>query len=310
MYELKECNLCKGKSLLTIYSQNIDYKQPWFKFIEPCNFPLLIEGKLCRSCGWIFKNFVYDSDELSRLYNFDENVISAEAEILADKNAKYRGLRIFQTVEPWLPSEGKVLDVGGRNGELMQTILEKGFKVTVLDMDAGSPISPLILKIRSPFLAWNEDKYDLVTMSHVLEHTESPGDFLVHARKLMKKDGIIFIEVPSELITCLIKRHVGDHRHLSYFTRETLRAYLKSSGFNCLSCKLLVDVVGSKIPIIRAVARKIENKDIPVPFNPDKYSLFRSIADLLHPLPYYSRLFRFAPFEILGKSKDETLNSL
>ena len=302
MRQLTECNLCKGNSLFTLYSQTISYNNPWSEFIEERNFPLLIEGKICLSCGWIFKNLVYDSEELARLYNFKEEGLSAEAELMGDKNAKYRGLRIFQTVEPWLSSAGNVLDVGGRNGELMETFLEKGFKVSVLDMDAGRPISPQMLKIRSPFLAWDADMYDLITMSHVLEHTESPGAFLDHARKLLKEDGIIFIEVPSELFTCLIKRHVGDHRHLSYFTRETLRAYLKSSGFDCLSCELLIDVVGSKIPLLRAVARKVEDVGIMEPLTPGKSAFFRSIADVLHPLPWFSRIFRNASFGRSGKS--------
>lgn len=296
MYRLIECGLCKGKSLFTLYSQAISYSEPWSEFMGESNFPLMIEGKICRSCGWIFKDLAYKAEELARLYNLWEGNLSVEAEMLADKNAEYRGRRIFQTVEPWLSSVGNVLDVGGRNGELMQSFLEKGFKVTVLDMDAGRPISPQIVKVRSPFLAWGAGKYDLVTMSHVLEHTESPDGFLAHARTLLKENGILFVEVPSELLTCLIRRHVGDHRHLCYFTRETLRAYLRSTGFECVSCELLVDTVGTQIPLIRAVARKAENYGTLGLFKPRRGALFRSLKDLLHPLPWLCRISKGAWF--------------
>lgn len=290
MYRLIECKLCRGRSLFTLYSQAINYAAPWSGFLERSNFPLTMQGKICSSCGWIFKDIGYDAEELARLYNLKDDAVSAEAEMLADKNAKYRGLRIFQTVEPWLPPVGKVLDVGGRNGELMQTFLDRGFEVSVLDMDAGHPISPAISKIRSPFLAWDADRFDLLTMSHVLEHTESPGDFLSHARQLLKEDGLVFVEVPSELLTCLIKRHVGDHRHLCYFTRETLKAYLEISGFECLSCKLLVDLVGSRIPLLRAVARK-GRANAPIgALRANRGALIRSLAEVLHPLPWLARV--------------------
>tara|TARA_B110000971_G_C19607799_1_gene318993 strand:- start:65 stop:433 length:369 start_codon:yes stop_codon:yes gene_type:complete len=91
MYQLKKCNLCKGKSLFTLYSQSISHNKPWSDFIEKRNFPLLIEGKLCRSCGWIFKDSVFNSDELNQLYNFEDERVSLEAELLADKTSKYRG---------------------------------------------------------------------------------------------------------------------------------------------------------------------------------------------------------------------------
>ncbi len=289
MFRLTECRLCKGRSLFTLYRQTIDYSSPWTEFLERSNFPLTVQGKICTSCGWIFKDIGYDAEELARLYNLEEEAASAEAEMLAGENAKYRGLRIFQTVEPWLPSTGKILDVGGRNGELMQTFLERGFEVSVLDMDAGHPASPGISKIRAPFLAWDANGFDLLTMSHVLEHTESPGGFLSHARQLLKEDGLVFVEVPSELLTCLIRRHVGDHRHLCYFTRETLNAFLEIAGFECLSCKLLVDLVGSRIPLLRAVARKEGGAPIGT-FRAKRGALIRSLSDVLHPLPWLARV--------------------
>ena len=294
MYHLTECSLCKGNSFFTLYSETVAYQKPWSDFLDVKNFPLTMRGKVCRSCGWIFKDPVYDIDELARLYNLKEETVSAEAGLLADKNASYRGQRIFQSVEPWLLSVGKVLDVGGRNGELMQTFLERGFDVSVLDMDAGKPISPRISKIRSPFLEWNVQRYDLITMSHVLEHTESPGAFLAHAGRLLKEDGLLFIEVPSELLTCLIKRHVGDHRHLCYFTKETLKAYLAMSGYECLSCKLLVDLVGSRIPLLRAVAKKGRADATISTYRATRGAFIRSVAEVFHPLPWLSRVSGWA----------------
>lgn len=292
MKQLNQCNLCKGTKFLKLYSQKIENTKPWSEFIDPENFPFVVNAKMCRSCGWIFKDLVFNTGELEKLYNLKEEKTSTEAILLADKNAKYRGKRMFHTVKPWLSISGNILDVGGRNGELMETFLKEDYIISVLDMDAGDPVSSKINKIRSPFLEWEKDQYNLIVMSHVLEHTETPSDFLVHARKLLKEDGLIFIEVPSEMITCLIKRHVGDHRHLCYFTRETLRSCLELSGFECLSCELLIDVVGSEISILRAVGKKLNDSDVVKTSRPSKGAFLRSISDLFHPLPWLSRIFK------------------
>ena len=290
MKRLNKCNYCKGTRLINIYSQEIKCQKPWSNFIKLREFPFVINAKICASCGWIFKDYVFNSNELASLYNLDDEKLSEEAKSMADKNAKYRGKQMFKAVEKWMPKSGKILDVGGRNGELMETFLTEGYKISVLDMDAGEPISKEISKIRSPFLEWNKGQYDLITMSHVLEHTEKPRDFLMHSRQLLHDTGLIFIEVPSEMITCLIKRHVGDHRHLCYFTRETLKAYITSSGFECLYCELLIDVVGSRIPLLRAVGRKIDDHNFTKPSKENRYAFLRSITDLFHPLPWLSRI--------------------
>src|SRR6266568_3675558 len=83
MFRLTECRLCKGRSLFTLYRQTIDYSSPWTEFLERSNFPLTVQGKICTSCGWIFKDIGYDAEELARLYNLEEEAASAEAEMLA-----------------------------------------------------------------------------------------------------------------------------------------------------------------------------------------------------------------------------------
>jgi hypothetical protein len=210
MLKLKKCNLCTGKSFYTLYSQSVDYKMPWSDFIEEKEFPLLIEGKLCYSCSWMFKDLVFDSNKLNQLYNFEDDKVSLEAELLADKNSKYRGKRIFQTVAPWLSSTGTVLDVRGRN--------------------------------------------------------------------------------------C-------DHRHLSYFTRQTLRAYIKSSRFECLTCDLLIDFIGSKILLLRAAASKSKDHGIIEQLQSDRGAFIRSVLEVLHPSPWLSRIFKDTSVESIGTLK-------
>lgn len=288
MREIISCDLCGSAACATLYRKIITYSKPWSNFISSESFPLHISSELCLKCGWIFQNPSYETDELERLYNFESTILSEEANQMAAQNSEQRGEDLFLSLRQWLnPAAGSVLDVGGRNGELMESFVRKGYNVAVLDMDAGAPSDTTIQKIRLPFLKYYGEQYDVVTMLHVLEHTDSPREFLKHAHDLIKENGLLFIEVPSELLTPLVRRHVGDHRHLGYFTKQTLRAFLESSGFNCLSCSLEIGFVGSPLPVLRAVARKSLVTCAWVPY---RFMVLRSLVEALHPLPLFVRL--------------------
>lgn len=288
MHEIIACNLCGSTTFASLYRKTIPYSKPWSSFISSEHFPIRVRGDLCLACGWIFQNPSYEADELERLYNFASSTSSAEADQMAALNSERRGEEVFLSLHQWLkPALGSVLDIGGRNGELMGAFVRNGYIVTVLDMDGGEPSDPAVRKIRLPFLKYCGEQYDVATMLHVLEHTESPREFLRHAHNLIKENGLLFIEVPSELLTPLVLRHVGDHRHLGYFARQTLRAFLESSGFTCLSCSLEIGFVGSSLPVLKAVARKSLATGT---WKPRRFMVLRSLAEALHPLPLFVRV--------------------
>jgi len=100
------------------------------------------------------------------------------------------------------------------------------------------------------------------------------------------------VEVPSELLTCMIKRHAGDHRHLCYFTRQTLKSSLYLAGFDCLTCDLVLDVVGGRIPLLRAVGRKNATGTRSTNSVTGNYAVFKSILEVLHPKPWLNRILK------------------
>ena len=71
-------------------------------------------------------------------------------------------------------------------------------------------------------------------MSHVLEHSLRPLDWLAHAAKLLSPDGILAIAIPN---FGGIYRFLGERDpwiippvHLQFFTPRSLRRALESSG--------------------------------------------------------------------------------
>lgn len=87
---------------------------------------------------------------------------------------------------------------------------------------------------------YNERKYDIITMWHVLEHLPDPGKALNRVMQLLNPGGLIFIAVPNELsrlysLAALTKKKhpfgklgCDGEIHLTHYTPRVLLNFLKS----------------------------------------------------------------------------------
>ena len=83
-------------------------------------------------------------------------------------------------------------------------------------------------------------KYDLVTITHVLEHVYNPVKALKKANQLLEKDGKLILIVPNiESIGFKIFKNKWLHfypgRHLYYYSPQTITKLLEKSGFSVLN---------------------------------------------------------------------------
>jgi SAM-dependent methyltransferase len=73
-----------------------------------------------------------------------------------------------------------------------------------------------------------DQPFDLVVISHVLEHTSHPGDFIRECTRLLSPGGILFIEVP-----CKDYEHKPVvEPHLLFFDKEPMKLLLSKQGFD------------------------------------------------------------------------------
>lgn len=147
-----------------------------------------------------FKNlndgFGYDLDKALKKGNFFERV--------------FHRYRIF----PWLNKidyiDKKVLDVGCNTGILLIPLLEKGVDIVGVDIsknDITETRKKLQEKGFSPSLAlvadakklpFQENTFDIVLLSDILEHVSQPELVAKEAYRVIKKGGYIFVTVPNE----------------------------------------------------------------------------------------------------------------
>jgi 2-polyprenyl-3-methyl-5-hydroxy-6-metoxy-1,4-benzoquinol methylase len=138
---------------------------------------------------------------------------------------------------------GRLLDVGCGLGFFMKSAFDSGFDTYGIDISrravnyAGESFDLKADAIPIDELLMRGDKFDIITLWHVLEHFLNPGEELNKITKLLNDGGLCFIEVPNlRSLKFMLSRQKwigGNHPryHRTFFTRTTLERILKKSGF-------------------------------------------------------------------------------
>ena len=140
------------------------------------------------------------------------------------------------------PEPGSILDVGCGRGLMLSELARRGWKAVGVEMsEAASRHAREVLGLdvrvgELVSLHLPAASFDVVSFFHVLEHLADPDAALAEARRLLRPDGRLLVEVPNfgsfqSRLAGGRGFHVDAPRHLFHFTREALRASLERAGF-------------------------------------------------------------------------------
>ncbi|GAB2535353.1 class I SAM-dependent methyltransferase [Rhodanobacter koreensis] len=143
---------------------------------------------------------------------------------------------------PRRPENGRqLLDVGFGNGGFLKLAGEMGWSAQGIDFDpkavAVARVQGLDVRCASvDDLLQENARYDVITISHVIEHVYDPIQLLGTLYRLLKPGGYLWLETPN-LESAGARRFGPDWmaldppRHLMLFTPRSLRMSLEKAGF-------------------------------------------------------------------------------
>ncbi len=258
--ETIDCLNCRGRNLGP-FVQATDFEKP---------SGILYSLQQCQACGLVFENPRPTLEELPRYYS-NENYYSY-IELEKKKNQKigflerlrhtlfektmayyYGQQRSFlNTILAWVGKGrfgsiplnipmGKILDIGCGDGVFLDVVRKYGWEPhgVEINSDAAKRANALGMKVHAGDLlsaAYPANQFDLIRMWSVLEHTPNPKEVLAEILRILKKGGVLVLQVPN--IRSKAFEWFGPYwtgldlpRHLVHFSPETLQNLLRSVGF-------------------------------------------------------------------------------
>jgi 2-polyprenyl-3-methyl-5-hydroxy-6-metoxy-1,4-benzoquinol methylase len=242
----------------------------------------------CKKCGFCFTN-TCDINDLSVYYKSEYRVIRRESPTEAyidtmNKRAVAQIDFIRQSTPELDLQTADILEIGCGCGALLrQCGTGRGRKIGVegdnIMADFASTYATDADITNDIFRdkMFEESSFDVIMMSHVLEHIPNVRDFMQSLRHILKPDGYLFVEVPTEKKDYVVKiigiRKKGN-AHLLHFTSEHLSKTLAKFGFKVVRCSTFTAnydewVAGKKPPLdfarsfpdgihIRCIARVVK----------------------------------------------------
>ena len=160
----------------------------------------------------------------------------------------------YRRIEHLLSEPLRILDVGSGGGEFAFLLKGLGHHVKGIEPNKGYAeysIREYGLDVDVGFIQGAElprESFDLITLWHVLEHTENPCDVLARLHNLLKPHGVLVIEVPNVEARCQSPNSTFHEAHIFNFNLATLQRLAEKAGFTEISTSTSAD--GGTIAVI------------------------------------------------------------
>lgn len=201
----------------------------------------------CGDCGLVHATAIYPSQFLSQSY-YGGRAGPVTPAARPGVARKRRNVRLYDRLSGGAiarpPRGARALDIGCDTGLLLDALRELGYRTEGIERSpagaqaqaAGHEVHALDIEVTELGLG----RFELITLTHVLEHLREPVRGLVWLRRHLAPGGLGVIEVPNwnDLLRPLWGRRfrpleLGDH--VSFFERATLAAALDRAGLETVA---------------------------------------------------------------------------
>lgn len=202
---------------------------------------------VCKECGFIFTSNPFSEEQLEKRYRDMSKYEYDSKEYCLNEEKTYikRCERQYNFIDSNIIDFDSILEIGAASGynlslyrsnkdvlgiEPSQINCKKAKEIYEVDMFCGM----FEKYIRNE----SHKKYDLIFLSHVLEHIVNPDNFIKRIKEINNK--YIFIEVPGMDYKFMDEPFgIFCEEHVNYFTVESLTKIMKKNGYSIVDMNLI-----------------------------------------------------------------------
>ncbi|MDA3781230.1 MAG: class I SAM-dependent methyltransferase [Bacteroidales bacterium] len=302
--ELMSCPSCRGKKFETLS--------------EVDRYGFEISTVICMECGLIFANPRFNQESYIKFYDSEYRCLYSSSAMATEvfwANQKKQGKKIFDYLSKIREIKNlDIAEIGVGAGGILKYFQEKENNVAGVDfgqeyLSYGKKNGLNLIQGGIDELAKKKLKFDLVIYSHVFEHILDLEKELKSVKKILRKDGILYIEVPG--VKNLDRSYEMDflkslqNAHVYYFTLNSLKNILSRNGFSLIRGDEFVHAAfkiseckGEKIPEYDSTVNYLNKKEIQRKKVFPNYYVFKTrikerLAVLLKAIGVYNLLYNF-----------------
>lgn len=202
-------------------------------------FRVKAEISICRCgvCGQVFTwPPPYRSVEECEIYSRPDAVHGSSRR--AEEFLGYARLSLSLLGGPESPGGKSLLDFGCGGGEVLMAGEALGMRVRGVEINPHrrSRLTQRGFLVAGSLEEFRGRAFDVVVLSHVLEHIPDPCGFLMETRAFMRRGASLLVSVPSFDSYFSVKLHrywpgLQVDQHLWHFTSDSLASLLNRCGF-------------------------------------------------------------------------------
>lgn len=159
----------------------------------------------CDECSLYFIDSPTD-EEINSLYKneYHNNIKNKLFEIAKSKMRYARSLSQFNFIKQTIDLKNKdICEIGAFDGLLLSLFKKNNNNVFGYELNDDARVyakKKYDIDLKENFLE-SKSKYDIIILSHVIEHFREPKEILIKIKSMLKENGFIYIEVPNSPMT-------------------------------------------------------------------------------------------------------------
>ena len=273
----RTCTICGSADASQVYQQQLQ---------AAFDFPGFDQRVLmCPACGFVWVSPAPSPELLDRYYTTLSNYENPQNSGEPSDEDKRKHERAYSLIRNECAGRtGRALDIGCAVPYLLDLMQRDGWDVVGTD---PSPRCAEIgwdryrIKVRTglfaPAMFQVEEPFDVVILSHVVEHLVDPKAVLRQVAGLLADGGLLYVEVPN-LLEPAVSFGFFTFEHVNYFTPTTLTGILAASGFRQRRLETYDNADGTW-PFYPVIASVSEPSDSPPAVRDDSEAAARAVRE-------------------------------
>lgn len=242
MFEIKKCLICEG-SVLEKYMESMDFStsKEVFNVVK------------CQSCNFIFTNPRPSDKNIDKYYISDKYISHTNTNqgFLEKIYQIIRKIAIngkFKLIKSYI-KKGNILDIGCGTGNFLNKCKNHGWKTKGVEpskIARDQAIKNYNLDVQaSTELSGLNNKFDIITMWHVLEHVTNLNETIIDLHSLLSDHGKLIIAVPNinSYDASYYQKYWAAYDlpiHLYHFTEDSISILFKNHNFKLIKSKGMI----------------------------------------------------------------------